>query len=223
MGHLRERLQDGESHRRADVGELGGERRAEDVQVPAQLALGVRSLLHKAEADPQVFPKTIRVVVEGGGSVLVPFLSRELGYELGVQRVGPGLADPALLLPLEEQRVERPGSGVLLEEEGKQTEVVDTARLHRVGDRTPLGSEAERVGIVSELLEARAGVLVALGGPKESPSSVDDGRIEVLLGDVDADVEGVLKGRLRGSGPHRSVVGSGRQLRPRLPHSFLHL
>ncbi len=78
--------------------------------------------------------------------------------------------------------------------------MVDTARLHRVGDGSPRGSAAERWGIVPELLEARAGVLVALGGPKENPSGVDEGGIEVLLGDVDADVEGVLEGRLRGRG-----------------------
>jgi hypothetical protein len=120
VGDLRERLQDGEGHRCADVGELGGEPRAEDVQVPAQLALGVRGLLDEAEGDPTVLPKTSGIMVEGGGSVLGPFPPRELGDELGVQRVGLGLADPARLLPLEEKRVERPCSGVLLEEEGEQ-------------------------------------------------------------------------------------------------------
>jgi hypothetical protein len=221
VGDLRERLQDGEGHRRADVGELGGEPRAEDVQVPAQLTLGVRGLLCEAEADPAVLPVTGGVVVEGGGSVLVPFLPRELGDELGVQRVRLGLADPALFLPLEEKRVERPGSGVLLEEEGEQPEVVDATRLHRLGDRAPRRRAAERWGIVPELLDARAGVLVALGSPKEIPSNVDDGRIEGLLGDVDADVEGVLKGRLGGAGPHRSAIQSARQHRLRFPHSFL--
>ena len=122
-----------------------------------------------------------------------------------------------------EQRVERPGSGVLLEEGGEQPEMVDAARLHGVGDGSPRGSGAERLGIVPKLLEAQAGVPVALGDPKEIPSSVDDGGTRVLLGDVDADVVGVLQGRLRGAGPHRSAVGSVRQLRRRLPHSFLRL
>ncbi len=154
---------------------------------------------------------------------LVPFLPRELGDEFGVERVGLGLADLALLLPLEEERVERPGPGFLLEEEGEQTEVVDAACLHRVGDRVPRGRAAERLGVVPESLEARAGVLVALAGPKEIPSSVDDGGIEMFLGDVDTDVEGVLEGGLRGAGPHRSTVGAARRLRRCLPHSFLRL
>ena len=59
---------------------------------------------------------------------------------------------------------------------------------------------AECLGVVPEPLEARAGVLVVLAGPKEVPSNVDDSGIEMFLGDIDTDVEGVLEGGAPGRG-----------------------
>ena len=90
-------------------------RGAEEVKVAAELSLGVRGLFDQAEADSAVLAKPCGIVGEDGGAVLVPFLSGELRDELGVECVGLGLAYSALLLSLEQQRVERPGSSPFLE------------------------------------------------------------------------------------------------------------
>lgn len=59
--------------------------------------------------------------------------------------------------------------------------MLGSARLHRVGDWAPRGRAAERLVVVPEPLEARAGVLEVLGGPVQVPASVDNGESEMFL------------------------------------------
>lgn len=99
--------------------------------------------------------------------------------------------------------------------------MVDALGFGGAGDGVRRRRVTQGLGIVPEPREAQADVVVTPDGSNQVPSSLDDGSIEVLLRDIDAHVEGVVEGWLRGSGPHRLSVRSTRRRRRGFPYRFL--
>lgn len=162
----------------------------QEIEIPVQLPLGIAGLLHDTVSDPAPLPQALVRLVPRGEWTLVPLRPGILGDAPGVDGVGLGLAEGAPLLLLEEEGVERPDVRPLLHEEVEEIHVVDSARLHSVGDGE-VETVTEGLGVRPELVVSLRGIGIRGAGGDHVAETIQHGHLERLLRHVDSHVEAV--------------------------------